>query len=87
MLSRSRNALAAIAVALMPFPGMQLLDYLNRGCGDGLCGFFSGSLLLGGLAVATLYLVTRSARHGEKPAMLRLIPFALWLLAMAPLTV
>ena len=41
-------------------------------------------LLLGGLVVATLFLVARSARKGETPALLRLVPIALWLLALIP---
>jgi hypothetical protein len=65
MQARPVNAIGAIVVALLPFPALKLLDQLNRGCGDGLCGFFSGLLILGGLAVATLVFVVRSARRDE----------------------
>ncbi len=70
---------AMIAIALMPLPALKLLDHLNRGCGDGLCGFFSGLLILGGLAAATAAFVVRSARRDERPAVLRLLPIGLWL--------
>ncbi|MCB1550239.1 MAG: hypothetical protein KDJ41_20755 [Hyphomicrobiaceae bacterium] len=85
MLSRSRNAVVASALALLPLPAMKLLDHLNRGCGDGLCGFFSGLLILGGLAVATVVFLVRSARRGETPAVMRFVPLALWVAALAPL--
>jgi hypothetical protein len=68
----------AIALALLPFPALRLLDHLNRGCGDGLCGFYPGLIVLGGLAAATGALLIRSARRGEGPAALRLVPLALW---------
>ena len=79
------NALAAIGFALLPLPALKLLDHLNRGCGDGLCGFLPGLLILGGLAAATLVFIVRSARRGEKPAPLRLLPLALWPLTLVPL--
>lgn len=79
------NALLAIFLALLPLPTIKLLDFINRGCGDGLCGFFSGFLILGGLVVATLLILARSARRNETPAILRVIPVALWLLALIPL--
>jgi hypothetical protein len=79
------NAIIAIALAVLPVPAMKLLDHLNRGCGDGLCGFFSGLLILGGLAAATLVFLVRSARRGEAPALLRLVPLALWILALVPM--
>jgi hypothetical protein len=79
------NAIFAIVLALLPVPAMMLLDYLNRGCGDGLCGFFTGLLILGGLAIATLVFVARSARRGETPSFLRMIPFALWALGLVPM--
>lgn len=85
MLSNARNAGIAIVLSLLPVPAMKLLDHLNRGCGDGLCGFFSGLLILGGLGVATLVFVVRSARRNETPEFLRLVPGALWLLAMVPM--
>jgi hypothetical protein len=85
MLSQSPNAAVAIVLSLLPVPAMKLLDQLNRGCGDGLCGFFSGLLILGGLAVATLVFLALSARRKEAPAFLRLIPFGLWALALVPL--
>lgn len=87
MPSRPVNAIIAICLALLPLPSMKLLDYLNRGCGDGLCGFFSGLLILGGLMGATLVFITRSARRDEAPAVLRLVPFALWALAVGPMVV
>jgi len=75
----------AIGASLLPLPAMTLLDQLNRGCGDGLCGFLPGLLILGGLAVATGIFSFRSARRNETPAALRLIPLALWAMALLPL--
>lgn len=80
MPQRPINAILAIGLALLPWPALNLLDHLNRGCGDGLCGFFPGILILGGLAVGTLVFVVRSAWRSETPAWLRLVPFVLWLL-------
>lgn len=82
---RPMNAIIAIVLALLPVPAMKLLDHLNRGCGDGMCGFFSGLLILGGLAAATLAFIARSARRGEQPALLRLAPLALWIAALIPM--
>lgn len=82
---RAMNATIAIVLALLPLPAMRLLDHLNRGCGDGLCGFFSGLLVLGALAIATLVFLVRSARRDERPAVLRMAPPLLWVLAFAPL--
>lgn len=84
---RAVNAFIAIALALLPLPALRVLDHLNRGCGDGLCGFASGLLVLGSLAAATLVFVIRSARRGEAPSYLRLVPPALWLLLLVPLVV
>jgi hypothetical protein len=85
MLKRSINASVAIALSLLPLPAMKLLDHLNQSCGDGLCGFLPGLLILGGLVVATLIFLVRSARRNETPVFLRLIPLALWVLALVPL--
>jgi hypothetical protein len=85
MQSRSINAMIAIGLALLPQPALKLLDQLNRGCGDGLCGFLPGLLILGGLAAATGVFVFRSAQRSEAPAALRLIPLALWVMALVPL--
>jgi hypothetical protein len=85
MQARPVNAIGAIAVALLPFPALKLLDHLNRGCGDGLCGFFSGLLILGGLILATVVLVVRSARRDETPAVLRVVPLVLWAVSFVPL--
>ena len=82
---RAWNAMIAIALALLPLPAMRLLDHLNRGCGDGLCEFFSGLLVLGTLAVATLVFLVRSARYDETPGVLRIAPLLLWMLAFIPL--
>ncbi len=82
---RSINAILAILVAALPWPAMALLDHLNRGCGDGLCSFFSGLIILAALATATLVFVVRSARRNETPAWLRWIPLALWTTATIPL--
>lgn len=82
---RAMNATIAIVLALLPLPAMRLLDHLNRGCGDGLCGFFSGLLVLGALAIATLVFLVRSARRDERPVVLRMAPPLLWVLAFAPL--
>jgi hypothetical protein len=81
------NALVAIAIALMPLPAMKLLNHLNQGCGDGLCGFFSGLLILGGLAAATVVFVVRSARRNEQVPALRLAPLVLWLGSMYALAI
>lgn len=85
MQTRPVNAMLAIGLALLPLPAMKLLDHLNRDCGDGLCGFFSGLLVLGGLAAATLVLLFRSARRRETPTVLRLIALALWAMALLPM--
>ena len=82
---RSTNAALAIGFAALPLPALTLLDYLNRGCGDGMCSFLSGLLILGALAVATLVFLRRSARRGETPAWLRWLPVALWAMALIPL--
>ena len=79
------NATLAFAVSLLPFPALKLLDYLNRGCGDGLCGFLSGLLILGGLAVVTVAFAIRSARREDAPPLLRVAPLALWTIALATL--
>lgn len=83
--SRPVNALIAIGLALLPFPALKLLDHLNRGCGDGLCGFFSGHLILGVLAGATIVFLVRSTRRDETPSSLRLVPVGLWLAAFVAL--
>lgn len=85
MLSNAPNAVIAIVLALLPLPALRLLDHLNRGCGDGLCGFLSGLLILGGLAGATLIFVLRSARRHEPHAVLRWIPLVIWPLVFVPL--
>jgi hypothetical protein len=85
MRSRPINAIIAIALSLLPLPALKLLEHLNRGCGDGLCGFFSGLLILGGLAAASLMFVVRSTRQAEAPALLRVLPFILWALILVPL--
>lgn len=83
--SRPVNALIAIGLALLPFPALKLLDHLNRDCGDGLCGFFPGLLLLGVLAGVTIVFLVRSTRREETPSALRLVPVGLWLAAFVPL--
>jgi hypothetical protein len=87
MLARMANVIIAIVLSLLPLPAMRLLDHLNRGCGDGLCGFFTGILVLVALGAATLFFIYRSARRKEAPAVLRLVPIALWVLAFVPLLV
>lgn len=79
------NAMLAIGVALLPLPALKLLDHLNKGCGDGLCGFSSGLLILGGLAAATIAFVVRSARRNETPAALRWLPLVLWAMGLLQL--
>ena len=79
------NAIIAIVLSLLPLPALKLLDHLNRGCGDGLCGFSSGLLILVALGAVTLFFINRSARRKETPAILRLAPIALWTLAFVPL--
>lgn len=68
----------------MTLPALMLLDHANSGCGDGLCGFFSGLLILGGLGAATLFFVIRSARRDETPAVLRVAPLLLWVVVLLP---
>jgi hypothetical protein len=85
MQGRPVNAIIAIGVALLVWPALWLLDTMNRGCGDGLCGFFSGLLILGGLAMAATVFVVRSARRDETPGLLRWVPALLWLAAVLPL--
>jgi hypothetical protein len=80
MPQRPIYAVLAIVAALLPWPALKLLDHLNRGCGDGLCGFFPGLLIIGGLVIATLVFVVLSARRDETPSWLRMVPFVLWLL-------
>ena len=87
MSQRPINALIAIGLALLPLPAMKLLDHFNRGCGDGLCGFWSGLLILGGLVGLTLHFLFRSVRQGESRAVLRLVPFVLWAVALVSLVV
>ncbi len=83
---RSANALIAITLSLLPLPAMKALDQANSGCGDGMCGFFAGILILGGLAAATLVFVGRSAQRNETPALLRWVPLAMWAIALVPMT-
>jgi hypothetical protein len=85
MLLRPINAVLAIGAAALPWPALAALDQVNRGCGDGLCSFFSGLLILGALAIATLIFVRRSARRGETPAWLRWLPAVLWAALLIPL--
>jgi hypothetical protein len=85
MQGRPVNAMVAIGVALLVWPALWLLDRMNRGCGDGLCGFFSGLLILGALAAVTAVFVMRSARRGETPGLLRWVPMLLWLVVVVPL--
>jgi hypothetical protein len=82
---RPINAILAIVVAALPWPALAALDHFNRGCGDGLCSFFSGLLILGALAIATLVFLRRSARRGETPAWLRWLPAVLWAALLIPL--
>lgn len=85
MTSRPLNAIIANALACLPWPAMALLEHANAGCGDGLCGVFSGLLILGSLAIATLVFAFRSKKSSETPAHLRLTPFLLWSAALAPM--
>lgn len=80
---RPVNAILAILLSLMPIPALKFLDHLNRNCGDGLCGFGSGLLVLGTLIAATLVFVSRSARRNETPTALRLMPIAFWMLPLS----
>jgi hypothetical protein len=80
MLSRAANAIIAIAISLLPLPALRLLDHLNRGCGDGLCGFFSGLLIVFALGTATLFFIKLSAQRKESPAVLRFVPIVLWMM-------
>ncbi|MGD9921810.1 MAG: hypothetical protein AB7V13_10230 [Pseudorhodoplanes sp.] len=82
---RPINAVLAIGVAALPWPALAALDHFNRGCGDGLCSFSSGLLILGALAAATLVFLRRSDRRGEAPAWLRWVPAVLWIALLIPL--
>src|SRR5262245_44105834 len=82
---RASNAMIAIVISLAPLPLLKLLDHLNRDCGDGLCGFFSGLLVVVALGAGTLLFILRSGWRKEEPAVLRLVPVALWILALVPL--
>ncbi len=85
MQTRPVNVGIAIGLALLPWPALKLLDTLNKGCGDGLCGFFPGLFILGGLAAATIFFIVRSARRREEPGFLRFVPPVLWLTGLVPL--
>ena len=82
---RAWNAIIAIVLSALPIPALKALDSASGGCGDGLCGFIPGLLILGTLAAATLTFIARSSRRGETPAILRLVPIVLWALAVTPL--
>ncbi|MGE3247833.1 MAG: hypothetical protein AB7F96_07050 [Beijerinckiaceae bacterium] len=79
------NMALAIVFSLLPFPSLKLLDYANRGCGDGMCGFFSGLLVIGGLLLGTIIFTVRGQRRAEKPESLLLAPLLLWPLSFVPL--
>lgn len=68
------NALIAIGVSLLPMPALLLVDRMNSGCGDGLCTFVPGIAVLVTIAVLALAFMLRSARVGEKPAVLLILP-------------
>jgi hypothetical protein len=85
MSARPVNALLAIVSSLLPVPSMKLLDQINRGCGDGMCGFIPGLMIFFVLGAATLIFISRSARRGETPAALRFVPLALWALGIVPM--
>lgn len=87
MRMRAINAIIAVVLSLLPLPAMSLFEHLNRNCGDGLCGFFTGLLILGVLAMTTLVFVIRSALRGESPAVLRWVPVALWIVTVGSLLV
>ncbi len=87
MAARPVNALLANALALLNWPALAVMERANSGCGDGLCGVFSGLLVLATLAAAALVFVLRSARRSETPALLRVTPFLLWAVALGPLVV
>jgi hypothetical protein len=77
------NLVVACVLALAPLPALTLLGRLGGTCGDGLCDFIPGLLILGSLAVATIVFVVRSARCREQPAVARFLPLLLWLFALA----
>jgi hypothetical protein len=79
MQTRPVNAILAIAAAALPLPLLWMVDRMSGPCGDGLCGFFSGVLVIGALVVATMVFLVRSSRRNERPGLLRVIPIVFWL--------
>jgi hypothetical protein len=72
------NAALAVLSALLVYPGLRLLDRAQN-CGDGLCGFIPGLLLMGVLLAATIIFTRRGLKRGETPGWLFLAPPAIWL--------
>jgi hypothetical protein len=81
MSSRPTYALIAIALSVAVWPAMMIVDYATRPCGDGLCGFFPGLIVLAGLVGGTLFATFKSARRNEEPALLRTVPLLIWALS------
>lgn len=67
---------AAIVAALLVAPLLYLYDRTAPACGDGLCGFGAGILILGGCLLASVILIVAGWVRGERPR---------WLVALAPL--
>jgi hypothetical protein len=74
------NAILAILAALLVYPGLRLLDRA-QGCGDGLCGFIPGLMLILALLAGTIIFTRRGLKRSEQPQWLFLAPPALWLMA------
>lgn len=68
------NALVATGISLLPVPALLILDRMNTGCGDGLCGFIPSTIILVIVALMTVLFMLRSARAGEKPAVVLILP-------------
>lgn len=81
------NAIIANALAAAAWPLLMLLDRMNADCGDGLCGSFSGALLVVGLVVAVVVMLVRSARRRETPAALRFTPLLILAAILVPAVV
>jgi hypothetical protein len=83
-MSHAANATVAIIISLLPLPAIKLLQYLNRGCVTAYAVFFRPRNPRRSLR-CDLVFIARSASLKEHPPVLRLIPIALWKLALVPL--
>lgn len=80
-----RNAIVAIACALLVYPGLMFVERASQPCGDGLCSFWPGAMVVVGLFVATFVFVLRSMSRGETPRWLLIVPWLIWALIARPM--